>query len=408
MFRKFLSELFFNTSLGNGFYSDLSAGTFVVLIIFIILSFLLIKFSEYIKVEFLFGLGLLLSSITTINVLRYKPYGGDAKIYCDLTSLSKSSNLSIYDVEYKYTFNYPPIFRQILDFLCDFGYQSNYYFFLLPALVLFLLILRNENRNVFLSSMYLFGAFLALWWVLKTGNFVMLELVFLILFVWHYKKKSHFLYLFLILFGIQRIWFLLLVPILFYLDNTNFAKKAKTIISASLFAILININSVNEFLDSIFNSNSQYNVLRESPGHNTPSIYLGLLNILNIDSNLFLLIIYVLAGIYILFLIIRKLKMSTDIKLITTFTLVLLINPYLKPYHFIFIIPCLLLVSDSFLKDKRSIITAIIMPNLFWIIFSNLSSGTSLGFFQLLFIIAFIINLISLDKEKNEIDRFKI
>lgn len=408
MFRKFLSELFFNVSLGNGFYSDLSVGTFVVLIIFIILSFLLIKFSEYIKVEFLFGLGILLSSITTINVLRYKPYGGDAKIYCDLTLISKSSNLSIYDVEYKYTFNYPPIFRQILDFLCDFGYQSNYYFFLLPALALFLLILRNENRNVFLSSMYLFGAFLALWWVLKTGNFVMLELVFLILFVWHYKKKSHLSYLFLILFGIQRIWFLLLVPILFYLDNTNFAKKAKTIISASLFAMLININSVNEFLDSIFNSNSQYNVLRESPGHNTPSIYLGLLNILNIDSNLFLLIIYVLAGIYILFLIIRKLKMSSDIKLITTFTLVLLINPYLKPYHFIFIVPCLLLVSDSLLKDKRSIITAIIMPNLFWIIFSNLSSGTYLGFFQLLFIIAFIINLISLDKEKNEIDRFKI
>ena len=406
MFRKYLSELFFNTSLGNGFYSDLSSGTFVVLIIFIILSFLLIKFSEYLKFEFVLGLALLLSSITTINVLRYKPYGGDAKIYCDLTFLSKSSNLSIYDVEYKYTFNYPPIFRQILDFLCDFGYQSNYYLFLLPALVLFFLILRNENRNVFLSSVYLFGAFLALWWVLKTGNFVMLELVFLILFVWHYKKKSHLSYLFLILFGIQRIWFLLLVPILFYLENTNFAKKAKTIISASLFAMLININSFNKFLGSIFNSNSQYNVLRESPGHNTPSIYLGLLNILNVDSNLFLLIIYVLGGIYILFLIIRKLKMSTDIKLITTFTLVLLINPYLKPYHFIFIVPCLLLVSDSLLKDKRSIITAIIMPNLFWIIFSNLSSGTSLGFFQLLFIIAFIINLISLDKEKNEIDRF--
>ena len=408
MFRKFLSELFFNTSLGNGFYSDLSAGTFVVLIIFIILSFLLIKFSEYIKVEFLFGLGLLLSSITTINVLRYKPYGGDAKIYCDLTSLSKSSNLSIYDVEYKYTFNYPPIYRQLLDFLCDFGYQSNYYLFLLPALLLFLLILRNENRNLFHSSMYLFGAFLALRWVLKTGNFVMLELVFLILFVWHYKKKSHLSYLFLILFGIQRIWFLLLVPILFFLDNTNFAKKAKTIIFTLVFVMLLNINSFNEFLESILNSNSQYNILRESPGHNTPSIYLGLLNILNIDSNIILLIIYVLIGIYILFLILRKLKISTDIKLITTFTFVLLINPYLKPYHFIFIVPCLLLLSDSFLRDKRSIITSIILPNLFWIIFSNLSSGTSLGFFQLLFIIAFIINLISLDKEKNEIDRFKI
>ena len=404
MFREFISELFFNTSLGNGFYSDLSSGTFVVLIIFIILSLLIIKFSEYIRVEFLFGLGLLLSSITTINVLRYKPYGSDAKIYCELTSLSKSSNLSIYDVQYKYTFNYPPIYRQLLDFLCDFGYQTNYYFFLVPALILSLLIFRNENRNLFLSSMYLFGAFLALRWVLKTGNFVMLELVFLILFVWHYKKKSHFLYLFLILFGIQRIWFLLLVPVLLFLDNTNFAGKVKTIISTSLFVILININSLNEFLDSIFNSNSQYNILKESPGHNTPSIYLGLLNLLNIDSNIFLLLIYVLVCISILILILRKYKMSTEIKLITAFTLVLLINPYLKPYHFIFIVPCLLLVSDSFLKDKRSIITAIIMPNLFWIIFSNLSSGTSSGFFQLLFIIAFIINLISLDKEKNEID----
>ncbi len=260
MFRRFFSELFFNTSLGNGFYSDLSSGTFVVLIIFIILSFLLIKFSEYMKVEFLFSLGLLLSSITTINVLRYKPYGGDAKIYCDLTFLSKSSNLSIYDVEYKYTFNYPPIFGQILDFLCDFGYQTNYYFFLLPALILFLLILRNENRNAFFSFIYLFGAFLALWWVLKTGNFVMLELLFLILFVWHYKKKSHLSYFFLILFGIQRIWFLLLVPILFFLDNTNFAKKAKTIIFTLVFVMLLNINSFNEFLESILNSNSQYNI----------------------------------------------------------------------------------------------------------------------------------------------------
>ena len=190
----------------------------------------------------------------------------------------------------------------------------------------------------------------------------------------------------------------------FLLDNTNFARKVKTIISASLFVTLININSLNEFLGSIFNSNSQYNILKESPGHNTPSIYLGLLNILNIDSNIFLLFIYVLVGIYILFLILRKFKMSADIKLITAFTLVLLINPYLKPYHFIFIVPCLLLVSDSSLRDKRCIITAIIMPNLFWIIFSNLSSGTSLGFFQLFFIIAFIINLISLDKERNEID----
>ena len=94
--------------------------------------------------------------------------------------------------------------------------------------------------------------------------------------------------------------------------------------------------------------------------------------------------------------------MSTDLKIVTIFTLVLIINPYVKPYHFIFIIPCLLLVSDTYLKDKKNIIIAIIIPNLFWIIFSNLSSGTYIGFFQLLLIFVFIINLIYLDKEKND------
>tara|TARA_Y100001973_G_C5014026_1_gene239803 strand:- start:186 stop:566 length:381 start_codon:yes stop_codon:yes gene_type:complete len=124
----------------------------------------------------------------------------------------------------------------------------------------------------------------------------------------------------------------------------------------------------------------------------------------SIDSNLFLLLIYVLASIFIVVLILKKYKMSADIQLITIFTSVLLINPYLKPYHFIFIIPYFLLINDNYLKDKKNIIIAIIIPNLFWIIFSNLSSGTFLGFFQLLFIIAFIVNLILLDKEKNKID----
>ena len=208
----------------------------------------------------------------------------------------------------------------------------------------------------------------------------------------------------MILFGIQRIWFLLLVPILFYLDNTEINKKIKTIVSTSLFAVLININSLSIFVSSIFDSNSQYNILRESPGHNTPSIYLGILDMFSIDSNLFLLLIYVLASIFIVVLILKKYKMSADIQLIAIFTSVLLINPYLKPYHFIFITPYFLLVNDNYLKDKKNIIIAIIIPNLFWIIFSNLSSGTFLGFFQLLFIIAFIVNLILLDKEKNKID----
>lgn len=404
MVRKFLSELFFNTSLGNGFYSEISLGTFIVLFIFIISIYLLIKFSKNIKIQFLYGIGLLLSSITTINVLRYKPYGGDAVIYCELTALSKSSNLSIYNIEYKYTFNYPPIFEQLLGFLCEFGYQTNYYYFLLPAFFLFLLILKKENKNISLNFLYIFGAFLALRWVLKTGNFVMLELIFLILFIWYYKKKSHLSYVFLILFGIQRIWFLLLLPILFILDNRDIFEKVKTITITTLIVVSVNINYLNEFIARFFESSSQYSILRELPGHNTPSIYLGLLKILNIDSNLFLLFIYVLLVNFILFLILRKYQMSSDIKLMTIFIFLLITNPYLKPYHFIFIIPFLLLVNDIFLKDKKNIIIAIIIPNLFWIIFSNLSSGTTSGFFQLLFIIAFIINLISLDKDTNSID----
>ena len=214
--------------------------------------------------------------------------------------------------------------------------------------------------------------------------------------------------LWVILFGIQRIWFLLLLPILFILDSRDIFEKVKTITITALIVVSVNINYLNEFIARFFESSSQYSILRELPGHNTPSIYLGLLKILNIDSNLFLLFIYVLLVNFILFLILRKYQMSSDIKLMTIFIFLLITNPYLKPYHFIFIIPFLLLVNDIFLKDKKNIIIAIIIPNLFWIIFSNLSSGTTSGFFQLLFIIAFIINLISLDKETNSIDWFKI
>ena len=58
-------------------------------------------------------------------------------------------------------------------------------------------------------------------------------------------------------------------------------------------------------------------------------------------------------------------------------------------------------IDDKFLQNKKNIIVAIILPNLFWIIFSNLSSGTYIGFVQLLFFILFTINLIKFEKKEH-------
>jgi hypothetical protein len=96
------------------------------------------------------------SAVTTLNVLRYMPYGGDAKIYCELTDYSQTSDVSIYNTTLKYTFNYPPIFENIFTRLCAFNYVDNYYFYTLTFGILFLILSKKQDKNIFLLHFIFF------------------------------------------------------------------------------------------------------------------------------------------------------------------------------------------------------------------------------------------------------------
>ena len=198
MIREFVSNLFFNTALGNGFYYNLNQVGLIYLGLISLIAIVLYRLNEKINLRILYLFCFLLSSIATFNVLRYLPYGGDAAIYCELTKFSKNSGISIYNTSFKYTFNYPPIYENILNYLCTFNYEENYYFYSIGFGIFLAILSKKQGQNVFLFSLYFLGSFLGLRWSLKTGNFVFLELIFLTLFVVNYKKNNPISYLFLI------------------------------------------------------------------------------------------------------------------------------------------------------------------------------------------------------------------
>ena len=402
MIREFVSNLFFNTALGNGFYYNLNQVGLICLGLISFIAIILYRLNEKINLRILYLFCFLLSSIATFNVLRYLPYGGDAVIYCELTTFSKNSGISIYNTSFKYTFNYPPIFENILNYLCTFNYEENYYFYLIGFGIFLAILSKKQGKNVFLFSLYFLGSFLGLRWSLKTGNFVFLELIFLTLFVVNYKKNNPISYLFLILFGFQRLWYLLLVPVFLFFDHDKSLKKFQLIFISSFFLILLNFNSLLVYLTSLLPSGEGYSIFKELPGHNTPSIYIGLVKGLYLSHSLITLFFYLLVSFIFLFLFMRNKSLSKEIVAVVLICSLILLNPYLKPYHFIFFTPLLILIRDSYLNNAKSMLLSIAYPSFFWIVASNLSVGTLTGYFQTVFFGLFVFNLVQLDLNIND------
>tara|TARA_B100001996_G_scaffold66858_1_gene48593 strand:- start:193 stop:807 length:615 start_codon:yes stop_codon:yes gene_type:complete len=204
------------------------------------------------------------------------------------------------------------------------------------------------------------------------------------------------------MFGFQRLWYLLLVPIFLIFDRDKSFKKFKLIFISSFFLILVNFNNLSVYLSSLLSTEGGYSVFKESPGHNTPSIYIGLLKGFNLDSSLTTLFIYSLVSLIFSFLFIRNKSLSREIFIVVSICFLILLNPYLKPYHFIFFAPLLLLIKDTYLSNTKSMLLSIAYPSFFWIVASNLSVGTLTGYFQTVFFGLFVFNLVQLDLDRND------
>tara|TARA_B100001769_G_scaffold46236_1_gene32759 strand:- start:496 stop:795 length:300 start_codon:yes stop_codon:yes gene_type:complete len=98
----------------------------------------------------------------------------------------------------------------------------------------------------------------------------------------------------------------------------------------------------------------------------------------------------------------RNKSLSNEIVAVILICSLILLNPYLKPYHFIFFTPLLLLIKDSYLTNTKSMLLSIAYPSFFWIVASNLSVGTLTGYFQTVFFGLFVFNLVQLDLDRND------
>ena len=115
---------------------------------------------------------------------------------------------------------------------------------------------------------------------------------------------------------------------------------------------------------------------------------------LNLSPSLITLLVYLLVSFIFLFLFMRNKSLSNEIVAVILICSLILLNPYLKPYHFIFFTPLLLLIKDSYLTNTKSMLLSIAYPSFFWIVASNLSVGTLTGYFQTVFFGLFVFTLV--------------
>ena len=169
------------------------------------------------------------------------PFGGDARIYCDYMSINLSG-ANVYLVDQKYAFNYPPFFIAILTQFCKYNYMEVYpiVYSLLIGLATFVLS-KEYKIDLLTVGTILTTSFLGFRWILKTGNFLFWEIIFLLLALVFAKKNANLTLILLVLFGFQRLWFFL-VPLFWF----KVAKKkinyiglgGSAIVLSSLLAII--------------------------------------------------------------------------------------------------------------------------------------------------------------------------
>ena len=154
MLREFLSLLFFNTALGNGYYENPDLASLIIVVISLITLFTIYKFLNLINTNLMFIFSIILTSVVVLNVLRYPPFGGDAVIYCEINQAVLNSSNSIYDLELKYTFNYPPMYKYLIKSICSFDYFNWYPF--ITFLSLLIIFPKNQAPKKFFTCFIIF------------------------------------------------------------------------------------------------------------------------------------------------------------------------------------------------------------------------------------------------------------
>lgn len=310
--------------------------------------------------------------------------GWDYESICGWIEISEQENESLYKVQSsnyifknnysipQFSLYYHPFLIPIIKLSCDIDLQI---FNLLTIFIIFIisLILSRILDNLKFPTVLIFllFSFNNLYFLLITGQFVLLEITALTLGLYLFKKHKITLSIIsLFILGIQRIYFFI-IPFIIAIKYLKF-KGFILFISLNIFISIIFYQEFINFVDFWFgkngyffsNSTTRHSFFNESFGVNNQSIFMlnkTLLNTVNIKvENLILLFSTLLISFILVLYFYKKLKLNkSDSKenIYFLFLLIFLLFPLLKPYNFILLSIILCFILNELNNNNLTIAT---------------------------------------------------
>lgn len=395
LMRELISSLLFHIGLGQSYYYDSTLlNISFSLFLYIFLAWIFLK-------RFSFGskfntyISMIVGLIVAFSSVRYSPFGGDALVYCNYIDLDLKG-FDIYSLNQKYTFNYPPFFIMLLGYFCDFNYINVYPIIYFVLIVVVAFVLAKENKIDYLTTITLLASsFLGFRWILKTGNFLIWEIVFLVLACVYSKKNENITLILLVLLGFQRLWFML-IPFFWYLITKDKIKFSSLGLSGSILFLLYSIKFelLGSYVNQILEGRTINGIWNGYANHNSPSLFLNFIDLFNLHSNfLLLMIVYAILVFLLIYNIISNSIYKKNEHILSQIIFIIIIfNPTFKPYHgllaVIAIVPLLPLLKRKQLDFY--IFVSCFVINIFWILGSVIPLGYPYSIFQIVFMLSTI------------------
>ena len=393
--REVISSFLFTVAMGQSYYYE-SKLIFLLFTIILYLIFILLANKIDLKLPSVTPyIALIIGLLVAFASIRYMPFGGDAQIYCNFVNMDLSGE-NIYVSTEKYAFNYPPIFLGVINQFCKYNYEI-YYPILYSVLISVIGFCFSREYKIEMSTtmILLTSSFLGLRWIFKTGNFLIWELIFLSLGIYFSKKNENITLILLVLLGFQRLW-LLLAAIFWYIiakEAIDYRGLGGSFTFLSVL-VLYRFDLLKSYLIQLYAGNTLSSVWDGSANHNSPSLFLNIIDFFNLQNIITLLfLIYSLAVILFIYRNLSKNIFSDKTYILsqTIFALVVL-SPTFKPYlallATISLFPLFSLMKRSSLN--HFIFVYCLFINIFWIIGSLFPMGYPYSVFQIVFFISAI------------------
>jgi len=395
LIREAISSFLFKVGMGQAYYIE---SELIYALIAIILFLGIIFLSNKVGIKFPQGTPhatLLIGFVVAFAAIRYPPFGGDAQIYCNYVYMDLVGD-NIYDSTEKYAFNYPPLFIGIIGQFCKFNYEI-YYPILYTILICVIGFFFSREYKIGLGTtmILLTSSFLGLRWIFKTGNFLIWELIFLSLALYFSKKNENITLVLLVLLGLQRLW-LLTAVIFWYIIAKEKIDYKGLLGSFSAFSILalIRFDLLYSYLFQLYGGNTLSSVWDGSANHNSPSLFLNIIDVFNLHSNFKMsLLLYCLTVLFFIYKNLVNNIFSNKTHLLSqTIFLLIVLNPTFKPYLALLATVALFPLFEMMKKNALNhfFVLYCLLSNLFWIIGSIFPMGYPYSVFQIVFLLSAI------------------